>query len=557
MRPNISSETQKLNISETPRQKYLRDQAYEKLSRRGVIIPSAVKKFVYGLAIAGALFGPDGGIDSVRATKILPRETIEDIQEYVQRTGNDVVEWVRENGIPAAKRGYEVSADFVSDTVATATPIIKEAASNAKNEVTPIVQSAVQNVYDYVLPSSKPTEVIRNTDVSNKTIVLDVRDIQDLDKTVIQEVRPSESSNETDPDKAPTTNPAEFGSEPQEIPQLVENPLISAEHPMDYKVSDEVFSSYGVTIEDLLAPTPADPRFKYFDALTNHNVPTLSIFKEGVMDWKDIIEQECAEFNSNPKNKGFEVSPNFLMAVMSIETSNTGSNESRSWVGATSAYQIMPEQFHKWFIKTGVWDGGVGRKLSVSEFINKLQTDKHYATKVAIKFVSDMKRDNQGKYEELGLVYPYQQLAFELAEYNGGQGNALRMFEGKEIPQETWDYVRMGLRIAIVAEGANDLRELYPQDYNKLLSSEYAMSRFEQAHKEEAQKRGKGKVYSTDSILKVSADPRFSPGVKTRELFLSEIETVTPSIRKVSAAELKYEYKSNIAIDAINVFEYR
>ncbi|NBO17377.1 MAG: hypothetical protein EBV07_00575 [Proteobacteria bacterium] len=438
--------------------------------------------------------------------------------------GNDLVTWISENGIPVVNSTFKNSIDYIVDSAYSVTD-----------------------------------RVVKQTEVSNKTVRLDIKDLEEItDRSAkkILEVSGIGGREDLNPDSTPSVKPAEFGKDPAEFPYLLPEQNISNVRPFDFSVTNDVFQKLEITQEDLLAPNPDNPKYKYFDAITNPNIPTLDIFSEGVMRWKGKVEKACAKFNSDPRNKGFEVSPNEALLIISIETGNSGSNKKESRMEAVSAFQIVYPQFHRLYIATGAFDGGKGRVLSKEEFKQEMINNEDYAILVFLQYYSDIKRYNQNVYQDLSLNYPFQQFAFNMAEYNGGDFNGRKMFLNQPIPNETWDYVRMALRFGILAEGAQDLRELYPDTYSQLLNSQFANTKLEDAHLEEKKNRSQGRAYSKDAILKSQSDPRLNPGNKTRELFLSEIEPVMSSVSKVEAAE-STKRNNNFAIQAINIFEYR
>ncbi len=488
------------------------------------IRPLAFKRFkslVSVLTVATALFGGEVKVDSEEVKKVLSKERIEEVASDLFEKGQEAANWIQEKG---------------SEAIVTATPV---------------VENVVADLYE----SFSPTNIsgnIQNTDVTNNTVKLDTEKFER--DSLLKEVTPKEESSEVNNENFfPNPTPATIGKEVEELPfrTVTKEEDISLSRPFDYQETNDILQNLEITAKDILSPDYSN--FQNFDALINPEVSTLAIFPEKVMLWKDIIEEECKRFNSLPENKGFEVSPSIAMAILTIETFGN-ENAVNSISGATGGYQFMPFQFYDDYILSGAFDGGERRILSFEEFNSKLK-EKRYSTKLFLRYWSDMKRYNQEIYQKLEIDTPMEELVFQLAEYNGGQQNAINVNRGVSQNYENTRYVRMGVRIALVAEIANDLRDLgYQEDYNKMISSRLIDLRVEEALFKKSQS-GAGSFESTRKILQLSGQREFLAGNVTRKLFLDEIPTVTPTYVP-GESNIPYKYSSNPAIDIIYNFEY-
>jgi len=117
--------------------------------------------------------------------------------------------------------------------------------------------------------------------------------------------------------------------------------------------------------------------------------------------------------------------------------------------------------------------------------------------------------------------------------------------------------VRMGTRVAVIAEVANELREQgFPNDYYKMLDSKLIKERIAKAYTNKDLKNA-GDFKSTNRILETVGQEEFTAGVVTRKLFLDEIPEVLNPTPTIDANTEEYKYYSNPAIDIIYDFEYR
>jgi hypothetical protein len=514
-----------------------KEEISKKISEVNSLALKRIKKLVSALAVAAALFGPEGGVNSEKVKEVLAQDTIEDIQEDLIRSGQDISAWVRERGLPAAREGYDIASENVSQAVETATPVIEK---------------AVVDLYDFVVNEPETVEnIVQNTQILNKTVELNLSDLDgiSLDKEITEE---SKKLNLVQTSKV---EPVEFGSEQDELSfyQIHKEENLSIRRPFDFKETNNVMQSLALNIEEILSPEYE--KIKFFDALTNPSVEPLKIFPESVMEWSQIIEEEAKIFNSKPENKDFQVSPNEAMTILTIESwgneraYNKGST-------ATGAFQFMPVQFYNDYILTGAFDGGEGRIISFPEFQSKLM-EKRYSTRLFLKYWSDLERYNQNIYNELGIDTPMARFQFRLAEYNGGQLNAINIFLNNPAAYETQRYVRMGTRVAVIAEVANELREQgFPNDYYKMLDSKLIKERIAKAYTNKDLKNA-GDFKSTNRILETVGQEEFTAGVVTRKLFLDEIPEVLNPTPTIDANTEEYKYYSNPAIDIIYDFEYR
>jgi len=553
----------------------LRERMLQRLAEMTTLSKKRVKNLISVMAVAVALFGPNGGVDSERAQSVLAQDTIEDIKDDLIQTGQDVAAWVREKGLPAAKEGYMVASENVSGAIQTATPVVERAVKDVKKQVEetvkPAVQGAVANLFDYsisvVNPTEKnPEEVVRSTQESNRTVKLNLADIQDINLT---DTINTNENNDTDLDNSakfyPTVSPEEFGSEIDDLSfrQIRKEKNISVLRPFDYQETNDVFEKLGLSLVDIFNPNY--DKIQNFDALVNPNVETLYIFPEKVMEWIPIVEEECARFNALPENKGFEVSPNVALTILTIESG--GNEKAYNPSTATGGYQIIPgpekvgpdgeKGLYIFYIKEGGYDFGEGRMLSYREFNNKL-LEKRYATKFFIQYWSDIKRYNQNKYQELGINTPIKELVFQLAEYNGGEGNARLTVMNKNANYENARYAAMGIRIAEIAEIANDLRDNgYTEDYYKMLTSKLVNQRIDEAFAKKSE-QGASTFIDTRNILESVGSREFIAGNVTRKLYLDELPDVQPTTtaREATKAEVAFKYFRNPAIDLIKYYEY-
>lgn len=554
----------------------LRSKLLERLERVSSVSKKRIKNLISVMAVAAALFGPNGGIDSERTQSVLAQDTIEDIKDDLIETGQDVASWVKEKGLPAAKEGYQIAAENVAVAVKTATPVVEKAVKEVKTQVEqtvkPAVQGAVANLFDYSISAvnpdeKKPEEVVRSTQPSNKTVELRVSDLEELN--LVKSINSDQKLKEIKPSQEffPTVTPVEFGSEPEQSVRLIhKEEKVSLSRPFNFQETNEIFSKLNLTAEDFL--NPDYQKIKNFDALTNPNVELLRIFPESVMQWAPVVVEECAKFNSLPENKGFEVSPNVALSILTVETFGNQYAQNRN-SGASGGFQFMPMQFYNDYILTGAFDGGEGRIISYTEFAGDykfrnglgggkpgLLHDKRYSTKLFIKYWSDMKRYNNEIYSQLGIDSPLQEFVFQSGEYNGGQLNAINTYLGKNSNYENTRYVRMLARIALIGELANDLRDGgYTEDYNKMLTSKLIENRILEAF-EVKDTQNASSFVSTKKILQLAGQQEFMAGNVTRKLFLEEIPDVQPTTQP-SDELVQYTYVPNPAIDIIYNFEYR
>lgn len=398
------------------------------------------KNLVSALAVAAALFGPNGGVESPKAQKVLASETIDDIQEDLIRTGQDISAWVREKGLPAAKQGYEVASKNVSQVVETATPVVEQAVEvvsqtvgdQVEQNVKPAAQQAQQAVgdlFDYSIKAidaslnPSASETIRFTQPSNKTVELKISDIEDagLQNTIVEQSESITDTSEVLPNPTPTNVPrAQFGSEVTEgrfRKELHEELNVSLERPFNYKEANDIFESLGLTAEDLInAELVSKDRSKLAD-FSDPAIPSLHMFPDLVMRWSPLIDKLNSKYN-NLEKYGFNTIGNTeFLGLIYVESYGT-LQEKPNYAGAVS-----PAQVTIYPIKALAPGNTVEDKYKFAS-IPENGIEMGYVWQLMNK------RNNQIKFEERGITDPLIKSTINFMTYNGGQYYSFIIAEG-------------------------------------------------------------------------------------------------------------------------------
>jgi hypothetical protein len=92
---------------------------------------------------------------------------------------------------------------------------------------------------------------------------------------------------------------------------------------------------HSLTTKDIFYPD--SEKINDFNELFTSN-EILPIFSDSVMQWADLVERKCSEYNAlNPE---YTINPNFILAIMSIESQ--GRPVVESGAGAQGLLQVMP-----------------------------------------------------------------------------------------------------------------------------------------------------------------------------------------------------------------------
>lgn len=422
----------------------LRGRILERLEQVSSINKRRFKNLISALAVAAALFGPNGGVESPKAQKVLASETIEDIQEDLLRTGQDISAWVRERGLPAAKQGYEVASENVAQVVETATPVVEQAVEvvsqtigeQVEQNVKPVAQQARQavgNLFDYTISSTNSTNTaplkeespqsIRATKPLNQTVELNISDIEKagLQTSIVKDSEVVTDTTEVLPNITPTNVPrAQFGSEVTEgrfRKELHEELNVSLERPFNYKEANDIFESLGLTAEDLInAELVSKDRSKLAD-FSDPTVPTLAMFPNQVMRWSPLIDKLNSKYN-NLEKYGFNTIGNTeFLGLIYVESYGTF-QEKPNYAGAVSPAQVTIYP---------IMDLAPGNTVA-----DKYKFASVPENGIEMGYVWQLmnKRNNQIKFEERGITDPLIKSTINFMTYNGGQYYSFIIAEG-------------------------------------------------------------------------------------------------------------------------------
>ncbi len=111
---------------------------------------------------------------------------------------------------------------------------------------------------------------------------------------------------------------------------------ITFNSPFEYREANEVLSKLGLNLADLFYTD--SEKIKNFDALYTET-DVLPLYPEEVMQWAPLVVDLCNKHNEiNKENPNRQINPNFILAIMSIESQ--GKQGAESHMAAKGLMQI-------------------------------------------------------------------------------------------------------------------------------------------------------------------------------------------------------------------------
>lgn len=103
--------------------------------------------------------------------------------------------------------------------------------------------------------------------------------------------------------------------------------------PFENLATNKFMAKHNLSLADLYYPS--EDKIKNFRELYNQE-EILPIFSDEVMQWSEVVSELCEEHNkNNPQNR---ISPNFILAIMSVESQ--GNPNAQSHMGALGLMQL-------------------------------------------------------------------------------------------------------------------------------------------------------------------------------------------------------------------------
>lgn len=199
------------------------------------------------------------------------------------------------------------------------------------------VKKAFENSNFQILSPStienKPTQAVTET---LETIPNPTSESKSLVQETVEISKESEKSQEEG--QFPTNSPSNLQKIPEietqtPTPDPMEVVPASFKLPFEHLAANKFMARHNLTLADLYYPS--EEKIKEFRELYNQE-EVLPIFSDEVMQWSGLVTDLCKEHNkNNPQNR---ISPNFILAIMSIESQ--GNSRAQSHMGALGLMQL-------------------------------------------------------------------------------------------------------------------------------------------------------------------------------------------------------------------------
>lgn len=258
--------------------------------------------------------------------------TVPGVKQEFERTWDEVYTAARETGNYAGKQAEEV--------VEKITPVISrgaEAIASSTEESLERARMLSEDIADYlptIGPNANNFPLRKETPVVTRKLteeeINQSNTIEDTEDSVISEETPEsevEVAGTPTPLAAVDLNPNFEGS--------LET-AITFNSPFEYREANIVFSKLGLDLSDLFYTD--SETIKNFDSLYSET-DVLPLYPEEVMRWAPIVVDLCNKHNEiNKENPNRQINPNFILAIMSIESQ--GKQGAESHMAAKGLMQI-------------------------------------------------------------------------------------------------------------------------------------------------------------------------------------------------------------------------